>query len=210
MPHAYPILLDLTGRLAVIVGGGAVAVRKASGLLAGGATRVRVVSPVFDERMPAAVERVAARYDATHLDGATLAFAATDDPAVNEQVVRDGGARNVLVNRADADDDVPGDFATLALLRQGAVTVAVSAGGSPTLAARVRDDLAAKLDLRWVALADAMRLIRPRVLATVASEERRRAMFRDAATADAADVLARGGVEALVTWLEERHCRAKV
>src|SRR4051794_37590699 len=39
-PHTYPLLLDVTDRSIVIVGGGAVAVRKAEGLLAAGATRV--------------------------------------------------------------------------------------------------------------------------------------------------------------------------
>src|SRR5438874_11292581 len=44
---AYPLMLDLRDRLVVIVGGGAVAARKARGLLDAGATRVRVISPTF-------------------------------------------------------------------------------------------------------------------------------------------------------------------
>ena len=43
--HAYPLMLDVTDRLVVVVGGGAVAARKVAGLLAAGARRVRVVAP---------------------------------------------------------------------------------------------------------------------------------------------------------------------
>ena len=117
MPHNYPLLLDVSDRLIVIVGGGEVAVRKAVGLLEAGATRVRVVAPVFHERMPAQVQRVAETYRREHLDGAGLVFASTDDPAVNETIVRDARAMKILVCRADADDTNAGDFATPAMIR---------------------------------------------------------------------------------------------
>ena len=41
---AYPVVLDLSGRAAVVVGGGVVALRKARALADAGA-RVRVVAP---------------------------------------------------------------------------------------------------------------------------------------------------------------------
>src|SRR4051794_38596804 len=104
MPQNYPLMLDVDHRLVVIVGGGVVAGRKARGLIECGASRVRCVSPTFDAGIPDGVERIVARYEPRHLDGASLAFAATDDPAVNAAVVRDGRARGVLVNRADATD----------------------------------------------------------------------------------------------------------
>ena len=40
----YPLMLDLTGRPAVVVGGGQVALRRARGLLAAGAL-VHVIAP---------------------------------------------------------------------------------------------------------------------------------------------------------------------
>ncbi|RDJ94306.1 NAD(P)-dependent oxidoreductase, partial [Lacticaseibacillus rhamnosus] len=65
--------------------------------------------PAFDPQMPAKVERIHETYESRHLDGAFLVFAATDNAEVNNQVVRDARARKQLVNRADADDDEPGD-----------------------------------------------------------------------------------------------------
>ena len=117
MPHNYPLLLDVSDRQIVIVGGGEVAVRKVQGLLDAGARRVRVVSPQFHDHMPAGVQRVNETYRREHLAGAALVFAATDEQQVNDAVVRDARATNVLVCRADGDEDNAGDFATPAMIR---------------------------------------------------------------------------------------------
>src|SRR5262245_42466510 len=101
-------MLDVTDRLAVIVGGGGVAARKAAGLIEAGANRIRVVAPVFGpDPFDRRIERITATYRAEHLDGAKLVFAATNDPAVNDAVVRDAQSKGVLVCRANADDDSP-------------------------------------------------------------------------------------------------------
>src|SRR6266480_2219507 len=103
MPHNYPLLLELSDREIVIVGGGEVAVRKAIGLIDAGATRVCVIAPDVHERMPAQVQRLAETYRPEHLRSAGLVFAATDDPNVNDAIVRDARERGILVCRADAD-----------------------------------------------------------------------------------------------------------
>ena len=55
MRHAYPLLLDVTDRPVVIIGGGGVASRKAEGLLEAGATRIRMVAPSFSMKSGASV-----------------------------------------------------------------------------------------------------------------------------------------------------------
>ena len=120
MRFGYPIMLDLSGRAVVIVGGGGVAVRKAKGVLDAGVVSVTVVSPEFHPELPTDVIRVAEQYDPKHLAGAGLVFAATNVNSVNDAVVADCNARNIWVSRADTDEDLPGDFATPALLRKGA------------------------------------------------------------------------------------------
>ena len=211
MAHNYPLMLDVTDRLVVIVGGGAVAVRKARGLIDCGATRVRCVSPWFDPGIPDGVERVESRYDAVQVDGATLVFAATDDPAVNAAVVRDARARGILVNRADAaDDGEPSDFSTPAKFVDGAVTVAVSAGGSPALAALIRDSIEAKWDPRWTRMAEAMQSIRPMIAgrADLPPPTRQR-IFRELATEQSLAVVAEHGIDGLRGWLLERFPELK-
>jgi siroheme synthase-like protein len=207
VPHGYPLMLDVTGRLVVVIGGGPVAVRKVKGLLDAGATRVRVVAPTFHAEMPADIERVAAAYEPGHLDGAGLAFATTDSPAVNERVARDGAERGIWVNRSD--EGAQGDFSTPAKLADGEVVVTVSAG-SAALSAAIRDDLAAKLDRRHVKLAEAMKTLRRAVRTSEVDPHRRAAIFRDLASADALKAVESGGVDGVREWIRTRHPTLRV
>jgi precorrin-2 dehydrogenase / sirohydrochlorin ferrochelatase len=201
MNNAYPILLDLTDRLAVIVGGGAVASRKASGLLATGARHIRAVAPKFVRDFPVGVEKVSESYSPQHLDGAALVFAATDSAQINDSVVAEARRRGALVHRADAEEDEPGDFITPALLRCGAITVTVSAAGSPALAAALRDVLAGSITDEWVNLAEALRQIRPHIKSSQLPIARRREIFRALAGREAAAALAAGGQDGLWAWV---------
>ena len=208
MAHAYSLLLDVTDRLVIIVGGGKVAARKAAGLIAAGGRRIRCVAPEFSADLPAAVNRIKEQYASCHLQGAGLVFAATDRNEVNDAVVHDARELGILVSRADADDAEPGDFATPAKLERGAVIVAVSAG-SAALSAAVRDDLARKLDARFVKMADAMRLLRPAIRASSLPPDRRATIFRLLAADEALSVLDAGGIDALRRWLAERYPELK-
>jgi siroheme synthase-like protein len=205
--YRYPILLDVSECLAVIVGGGQVAVRKAGGLIDAGARGVRVVSPAFHADMPAGVERVVATYDAGHLAGARLAFAATDSAVVNDAVVRDARAAGIWVNRADVDEEgAAGDFTVPAQLREGSVLVTVSAGGSPLVAAGIRDDVRGKLDRRWARLADAMQVLRPRIRAARGLDAgRRRSLFKELASAEALTIAGSGDDQSLWRWAVARY-----
>ncbi len=145
MPPPYPVLLLLQGRAAVVVGGGAVATRKARALARCGA-KVTVVAPdVADALSRLRGIRVRQRtYRAGDLQGAALAFAATDDRAVNARVARDARRLRIPVNVAD--DPLACDFHVPAVARRGTLTIAVGTGGtSPSLASALRDRLAAAL-----------------------------------------------------------------
>lgn len=201
MPYEYPLLLDVTQRLVVIIGGGAVAARKAAGVQAAGGKRIRCVALDFHAEIPPQAERIADAYKPEHLDGAAFVFAATDQPAVNEAVVRDCRARGILVNRADADEAEPGDFVTPAKFAEGAVMVTVSAG-SPALSAALRDSIAQSLDRRYIRMADAMQELRPLIRSTPGLTQTRRAeIFRALAGGNALAELEAGGMSALRSWL---------
>ena len=197
-------MLDVTRRLIVIVGGGAVAARKARGLIEAGALRIRCVAPTFCEELPSEVQRVASVYRPEHLDGADLVFAATDRTDVNDAVVRDAHARGLLVNRADADDWEPGDFTIPAQLRRGRVSIAVSAA-SAALAAMIRDRLIDLFDSRWQQLADAMAGLRPLIKSAGVDIAARQGIFRELASEEALKIVADRGTEGLRGWLLERH-----
>ena len=142
MSRYYPIFLDVRGRTAVVVGGGRVAARKASGLAEAGA-RVRIIAPRVDPSLSAhQVER--RRYRRGDLKGAVLAFAATDDRAVNHAVALEARRRRIPVNVADSLDDCT--FLVPARIARGGLQIAVSTGGrSPRLARALRERLEAEL-----------------------------------------------------------------
>jgi precorrin-2 dehydrogenase / sirohydrochlorin ferrochelatase len=152
----YPVLLDLAGRRCVMVGGGIIAGRRVDGLLTAGA-RVTVISPRLTRTLAALaaegrIDHEAREYRDGDLDGADLAFVATDAGEVNAAVARDARARGVWINAAD--DPARCTFILPALVRRGDLTVAVATGGSsPALARAIREELETYLTDDYATLA---------------------------------------------------------
>jgi siroheme synthase-like protein len=163
----FPIALHGERLTAVVIGGGSVGTRKALALLEAGA-QVRVVSPevtsdLADAERARRLSIVRESYRAGQLDEATLVIAATDSREVNAQVALDAHSRGKLVNITDFPDE--GNFHTMALHRSGDVTIAVSAGGVPGAAARIRDAIAERFDARYGRAVSALRGLRSRLIA---------------------------------------------
>jgi siroheme synthase-like protein len=163
-----PVALHGERITAVVVGGGSVGTRKAMSLVEAGA-QVHVVSP---EVTPTLEEAERARvltivrepYSAGHLARSMLVVAATDSREVNAQVALDAHSSGKLVNITDYPDE--GNFHSMALHRSGDVTIAVSAGGVPGAAARIRDAIAERFDARYERALSALRGLRSRLLAS--------------------------------------------
>jgi siroheme synthase-like protein len=173
----FPIALHGERLSAVVIGGGSVGTRKALALIEAGA-QVRVVSPEVTPELDEAertrrLSIVRESYRADQLGNATLVIAATDSREVNAQIAVDAHSRGKLVNITDFPDE--GNFHTMALHRSGDVTIAVSAGGVPGAAARIRDAIAERFDARYGRAVSALRGLRSRLIA--GGDER----WRDAA-----------------------------
>jgi uroporphyrin-III C-methyltransferase/precorrin-2 dehydrogenase/sirohydrochlorin ferrochelatase len=140
----HPLLLDLTGRRVIVVGGGAVATRRVADLVESGAD-VHVVAPTLTAELDRPEVRSSRRaFRDSDLDGAWLAVACTDVPAVNAAVAAAAEERRVFCVRAD---HAPGGTArTAAVLRRDGMTVAVSGGDDPRRAAALRQAIALGLD----------------------------------------------------------------
>ena len=138
----FPLFLDLTGRRAVVLGGGTVGLRRAEALARFGA-EVTVIAPRLVRELPG-VRHLARRYQAGDLAGAFLAVAATDDPAVNAAAGREAQERGVLFNRSDCPEAC--GFFFPAICEGGGLTAGVVGDGSDhrrtaAVAKRIRETL---------------------------------------------------------------------
>ncbi|MFL5500365.1 MAG: bifunctional precorrin-2 dehydrogenase/sirohydrochlorin ferrochelatase, partial [Gemmatimonadaceae bacterium] len=97
-------------------------------------------------------------YKREQLERATLVIAATDSREVNAQIAVDANARGKLVNITDYPDE--GNFHTMAVHRSGDITIAVSSGGVPGAAARIRDAIAERFDARYEQAVSVLRGLR--------------------------------------------------
>ena len=157
----YPVFMDLKGQRCVVVGGGAVADRKARKLLQARA-EVVVISPEVKPGLESvAVELLRRPYEDGDLEGAYLVFAATDSREVNAAVALEAHAKSIPVNVVDRPSD--GSFAVPSVLRRGRMQVAVSTGGaSPSLARTIRDELDNLFGPEWAGLVEELAVARRR------------------------------------------------
>ena len=153
----YPAFIRLSGRRAVVIGGGPVAARKAAVLASAGAA-VAVISPEISPAIKkladeGAVAHKQRRYRKGDLKAAFIAVAATDDPAVNLRVAGEAEGLGILVNCVSPPE--AGNFIVPSKVSRGDLTLAISTGGaSPALARRLRQDLEGFLGSGYGALLD--------------------------------------------------------
>src|SRR5215470_4087084 len=101
----YPIFMRVAGRPCVVIGGGNVAEQKVHSLLRAGA-RVTVISPDLAAPLAGlasagAITHRPRDYASGDLKGFCLAYAATDDERLHEQIAREAEAAGVLLNVVD-------------------------------------------------------------------------------------------------------------
>ena len=168
-----PIQLKTDGLLALVVGAGAVGLRKADAWRNSGGD-VRFVDP----RPGIAVkdEIIREPFAPQHLEDVSLVFACATD-AVNELVVTTAHANGLLV--CDAIRPERGEFTLPAIMRRGDLTVAVSTNGAaPTLARRLRERLEAEFDDAYAAWTAVLKKVRTSVLQATENPELRHDIFR--------------------------------
>lgn len=191
-----PVMLDVRGRRCLVVGAGRVALGKVRALLTQGA----VVTLIAPDACPDAValarsgdlEWMPRPYAPGDVAGFRLVFAATDSRAVNARVATEAEAAGVWANVADTPDLCA--FAMPAVLRRGALEVAVGTSSTaPFAAARVRDLLDRSLDPGWEAWLEAAAAFREAVVQSGLGPEARRRAYDAfvAATLQPGDLTAR-------------------
>ena len=139
-----PLFYMISDQPCLVVGGGAIAARKAELLLKAEA-RVRVVAIESGERMQelaasAALEVEQRAFAEADLEQVICVIAATDNEDVNREVSRLARARNIPVNVVDNPDLC--SFIMPSMIDRDPVQIAISTGGvSPVLARMLRSKL---------------------------------------------------------------------
>jgi len=172
-----PIFLRLENRPCLVVGGGAVALRKAELLLRAGAA-VTAVAPRFHSGFIrlATQGRVTLKrkpFEPADLDGAVLTIVATDDRQSNATIAATAKERGIWVNTVDQPEDC--DFIMPAIVDRSPVIVAVSSGGrAPVLTRLIRSRLETLLPAHLGRLAELAGRFRSRVKRRIPPGLRRR------------------------------------
>lgn len=163
----YPANLNIADKLCLVVGGGAVALRKTQSLLAVGAI-IRVISPEVRAELRRLVqdkeiEWFQRGFAEGDLKGAFLVFAATNNPAIQVLIAEEAVKCSVLLN--SADDPWGSDFHVPAHFRRGKMLVTISTGGSsPALAKKIRQRLEMDLVPEYELVVELLSLIREKVV----------------------------------------------
>jgi len=192
----FPVMLNVQGRLAVVVGGGPVGLRKARSLSQAGARVLLVAPQIKESQVTSGIEIVRAGYRDDLLHGALLVFACTDEGALNARIAADARKAGALVNAADQPEDC--DFFLPAVVADGEVVIAIGTGGaSPALAVQLKDRLAAALPKRIGEFASLLSELRKALKSKVSDAARRGEIMKRLSTEQAYEKFLSGGREAI-------------
>ena len=177
-----PLFTHLVGRRCVVVGGGAIALRKA-GLLRRAGGKVFVVAPqvlpalqiLAEQSGGAALSRA---YQTSDLDETALVIAATDDSGVNARVSRDAQARHIPVNVVD--DPALCSVILPSIIDRSPLMIAIGSGGqSPVLARQLRAKLESTIPAAYGRLAELVGKFRARVAQRFPDIDERRRFWEE-------------------------------
>ncbi len=159
MARLYPLFADVAGRKVLVVGGGGIAEEKITALLECEA-RVMVISPEVTEQI-AEWERdkrlkiKRREYKAGDVKWAWLVIVACGVEEVDRQIHGECVQRRILCNVVDVTDLCI--FQVPAVCKRGKLQIAISTAGiSPALAKKIRQDLEKQFDPAYETLLDAL------------------------------------------------------
>jgi siroheme synthase-like protein len=176
----YIACLRLEGRSCLVVGGGEVGLEKVDGLLACGG-EVTVVAPEVEPELAeyaaeGSITWERREFDDADLDRRFLAIAATNDTDVNIAVYDGAERRAMLVNVVDVPPLC--NFILPAILRTGPLAIAIStAGASPSLAKRIKREIADSFGDDYARLAVILNDVRGWAKATLPTYQDRKEFF---------------------------------
>ena len=198
----YIACLKLSGRKCLVVGGGDVGLEKVEGLLAcdGDVTLVApdAIEPLQALASEGSITWERRTYERTDLEGTFMVIAATSDSEVNIGIYDDAEKRAMLVNVVDVPPLC--NFILPAIIRTGPLAIAIStAGASPALAKRIRNEIADEYGEPYAKLAIMLNEVRGWAKGTLPTYQDRKAFFESIVNGDPdpVELLRRGDEDAV-------------
>jgi precorrin-2 dehydrogenase/sirohydrochlorin ferrochelatase len=187
MKHLYPIMVNLSGRNCLVVGGGPVAERKVQSLLQAGANVTVVSTKITDGLLKLENQSEVVLYRQTfhpsimtdeNLAPYTLVVAATNDAEVNAQVYELASRQGQLVNVVDQPQ--LSSFIVPSVVRRGKLVIAVStSGASPSAARKIAQELDDVYGEEYACYLEFLSDLRLIVQSKVSDKQARQRMFKE-------------------------------
>jgi len=143
-----PLMIDISKKQIVVIGGGKVAERRVSTLVHY-ATDIHIISPTISEHLRHMVEQDgihwhAKSFEAKDIKQADLIIAATNSSEVNQQILA-SKPQHTFINMASVAEE--GDIVFPSILRRGKLTLSISTNGaSPKLTAQILSEFKERFD----------------------------------------------------------------
>ena len=188
MTNLFPMFMKLAGKQCLVVGAGKVGEPKIGGLIDTGA-RIHVVAISTSDQVRewadvGKIELALRPFSTGDLDGKFLAVVATASRSLNELVYREAQQRGVLCNVVDVPELC--DFFYPAVVRRGDLQIAIStAGQSPSLAQRLRQQLEHQFGEGYAAWVEQLGATRRLVLASDLDRETKLELLHSLASREA-------------------------
>jgi len=207
----YIACLKLEGRKCLVIGGGEIGLEKVEGLLAcnGDVTLVApdAIEPLRELAAEGSIRWEQRGYEPADLEGSFMAIAATNDTDVNIRVYEEAEQRAMLVNVVDVPPLC--NFILPAIIRTGPLAIAIStAGASPALAKRIRNQIAEEYGEPYARLAIMLNEVRGWAKGTLPTYQDRKVFFESivGGEPDPVELLRQGdeeGVRGLIEAAQE-------
>jgi precorrin-2 dehydrogenase/sirohydrochlorin ferrochelatase len=205
MKPYYPVMLAISGKACLVVGGGKVAQRKVASLLEAGGM-VRVICLEASARLVRQAERgeielTQRAYQSGDCKGCSIVIAATNRAEVNEEVFQEAEAEGAWVNVADRPDR--SSFIVPSVIRRGKLVLSVSTGGaSPSVSRKIAAELEASYGAEYELYLDFLSEMRLKVQSRVKDIETRQQLFKRMLEWDLLDKIREGTFDSWKQQLE--------
>ena len=188
MTNLFPMFMKLAGKQCLVVGAGKVGEPKIGGLIDTGA-RIHVVAIAASDQVrewadAGKIELELRAFSSSDLDGKFLAVVATASRSLNERIYIEAQRCGVLCNVVDVPEYC--DFFYPAVVRRGDLQIAIStAGQSPSLAQKLRQQLERQFGEGYTAWVEQLGATRRLVLASDLDKETKRELLHSLASREA-------------------------